>query len=264
MIDFTMILEKIWAFILAILTMLGIITGPDPEPTPMQTLVMSISAMDNVRTVQGACTDGTYVYLTIMDPDSPVPVPARIHKIDPAAWTIVATSGECSMDHANDMTWNSLKNELLICNNNPNYRRVTVVDPVTLTVQGTLELPEGVYSIVYVGDKDCYYAGVSGGYEIVELDSSFRETGRFQGQTNTFTRQGIASDGEFLYCLYHEENCIWKYDFEGNYLGSFSLPIQENEPESIFFLNGVMYVCYNVPGKGNGGMIYKIENQKFE
>ena len=273
---FASFFKALISFFTSILIMLGVIS-----PKTTQTLVMSIPVTEGLRTVQGGCTDGRYTYVTIIGneevtianpdytagsalPETKSVIPCRVIKIDLAGKSIVKTSDELYMDHANDVTYNSKTNELLICNNKPNYTLVTVLDPDTLTVKRTVTVPEQIYSICYVGTSDCYYVGVSYGYSVVTLSSSFEETGTINLQNNGFTKQGIDINGDSLYALYSGENSVYRYDLSGNLTGKLTLPESSNEAEFIFFFNDEMYVGYNFPGVGNGGAIYKLTDVQWE
>ena len=256
--------EKLSAFFLAFLAALGIGNVTPEEPAISQTTVFSIGIYDTIRAVEGGCTDGRYVYQILIDPDAEKDAtPCKILKIDSTDWKTVTVSETLNIDHANDVTYDSTQNLLLVSNNIPNYTTVTAVDPLTLTVKSTYTLPQKIYSIVYVGSKDCYYAGISKTYNIVQFSKNFEELGTIEGINSGYTRQGIESDGAYLYCIFYKENTIYKYDFEGNYQGRCVLPDTANEAENMFFLGGNLYVGYNIIGKTTGGFIAKVENAKY-
>ena len=255
--------EKLAAVFMAILAAFGLGKTPDP-PVLTQTTVFNIAAYDTIRTVEGGCTDGRYIYEILIDPDADkAETPCKIVKIDSTNWSTVTVSETLNIDHANDMTYDASRNALLISNNIPNYTTVTAVDPVTLTVKETFTLPQKIYSIVYVGAKDCYYAGISTTYNIVHLNKNFEEIDTIEGINNGFTRQGIDSDGTYLYCIFYKENSIYKYDFDGNYQGRCVLPDTTNEAENMFFIDGKLYVSYNIMSKTDGGFISLLENVTY-
>ncbi len=239
--------------------------GKEPEMTMTQVFAIP-SLFENVRTIEGGCTDGTYVYETIIDPNAEDgSVPGRILKISIAENKAVGISEELSIDHANDITYNSKTRELIVCNNKPNYTTLTFVDPDSLQVKYTKQITSAVYSLVYVGASDFYYAGISRTFNVVELDADFNVKGSFNMIDNGYTRQTLDTDGEYIYAVYYKQNCIYKYDVNGTFLGRCDLPVTDNEAENIFFLNGDMYVSYNVlkADSPNCGIIYRLDNPKF-
>ena len=255
------------SFFMSILSLFGLFGQKEPEMK--MTKVGVIPSYENVRTVEGGCTDGTYIYQTLIDPKAEDGnVPCRLVKISAATMQTVKVSGELRIDHANDITYNSSTRELIVCNNKPNYSTLTLVDPDTLEIKSTRDISSKVYSVVYVGDGDFYYAGISNTYTVVEMNSNFEVTGTFDMINNGFTRQTIDTDGEYIYAVYYKENYIYKYDTNGNYEGKCALPVTENEAENIFFIGDTMYVTYNIltPGSDGeaGGYIYKLENAKYE
>ena len=152
--------EQLSAVFMSILVALGLAApGEDKDPEIKQTQVASISAFDTIHTLEGGCTDGRYVYQVLIDSSiSDETTPCKIVKIDSTNWQTVTVSEELKINHANDIAYDSSQNTLLISNNIPNYSTITMVDPATLTVTGTRTLTEKIYSLVYVGERDCYFA----------------------------------------------------------------------------------------------------------
>ena len=277
------IFRSIVSFFTAILVALGVIT---PSNTAEQKLVMSISIEDisTCRSIQGGCCDGQYVYVTAINPDGAEfdnpewtvgcdetvtpkkvkKVPCVILKINPDTWSVVSKSDYLFLDHANDVTYNAANNELVICNNQPNYTTVTTVDPVTLSVRETFTVPQKIYSIVYVGSESCYYAGISGGYQVVKMTQSYTQIGTMSLSEHGNTRQGMDSDGSYLYFVYSDDNYVYKFDLSGNMVAKLELPERNNEAEFIFFRYGTMYIGYEFNGRANGGAIYSVTDIKWD
>jgi len=260
-------IQAIISLIMAFLSIFNLFGTKDPEIT--MTKVGVVPAFENVKTVEGGCTDGTYIYQTLIDAKAEDgAVPCRIVKISAATMKTVKVSEELNIDHANDITYNSKTKELIVCNNKPNYTTLTFVNPDTLEITGTRQITSPVYSVVYVGSNDFYYAGISRTYTVVEMDANFNVTGEFGMVDNGYTRQTLDTDGQYIYAVYYKENSIYKYDTGGNYIGKCALPVTENEAENIFFIGGTMYVTYNLLSADSngetGGIIYKLENAKYE
>ncbi|MBR6702301.1 MAG: hypothetical protein IKI78_04080 [Clostridia bacterium] len=254
------------AFFTAILTALGIMTPEKPPEVPKitQTAVIVFEPFEQIRTVEGGCTDGRFFYQIMINPDAAEnEVPCRIIKIDPEKWEVVLSSEELRIDHANDMTYDEENNLLVISNNKPNYTTITFVDPEKLEITGTKTLDRKIYSITYVGTGKCWYAGISNSCDIVRYDENFNALGVIDNPENNYTRQSLGSDGEYLYSLFYNPNVVYKYDLQGNPQGYVVLPDTVNEAENIFFFGGAMFVGYNIMKPGAGGFIAIIQNAEF-
>ena len=248
----------------AILAALGLMIPENPPENPVVISPVAVfSSYDNIRTVEGGCTDGRYVYQVLIDTDAPVgAVPSKIVKIDSSDWSTVAVSEELNIDHANDMTYDEANKLLVVCNNKPNYTTITFVDPATLKVTGIKTLGTKIYSIAYVGSDKCWYAGISNSADIVRFDDNFKETGVIDNPENLYTRQSLATDGTYLYSLYYNPNIVYRYSLTGEPQGHIVLPDTTNEAENIFFLGGKMYVGFNILGPA-GGFVARIDNPDF-
>lgn len=264
---FSGIFTKISAFFTSVLVFLGIMPAPVVVHLPVMTPVYQIAAVEDFKTVQGSCTDGKYIYVSIISSttDTDGRRLGKIIKIDSEKFETVLTSESKYVDHANDMT--CVDKNLYIVNNAPNYTTYTVMDCAKLTIKGTGTKEFNMYGIEYVPLTSRYYFGISASYDIMVQDTINNTQTKISLQNNGYTRQGIASDGEYLYCLYSDPNIIYKYDFDGNFMGKMTLSVKENEAESLFFINGQMYVVYNIPGVPNGtpccGTIYKVDDIQF-
>lgn len=249
----------------AILAAFGLLTPEKPPENPVViTPVAVFSSYDNIRTVEGGCTDGRYVYQVLIDTDAETgSVPCKIVKIDSSDWSTVAVSEELNIDHANDMTYDEANKLLVVCNNKPNYTTITFVDPATLKVTGIKTLGTRVYSIAYVGSEKCWYAGISNSADIVRFDENFKETGVIDNPENIYTRQSLATDGTYLYSLYYNPNTVFRYSLTGEPKGHIVLPDTANEAENIFFLGGKMYVGFNILGPA-GGFVARIDSPDFD
>lgn len=269
------ILEQILQIFITIITAIGMLISGNIRPK--QKLVMDIPAYEATHTVQGGCCDGRYIYIVMHNPDESTSSDeetgasdkeskqeSKILKIDPETWTVVTVSQDIYIDHGNDMTYIPGTNEIYISNNIPHHNIITIVNPDTLEIKGTKEISENIFTIEYLTEENCYYCGLAGTYNFSRFNENFEVTDTYTGINNGYTRQGMTTDGESLYFLYYNTNCIYKYSKDGTYIGKLDLPVTENEPENIFWLNGNLYVCYNILGKANGGAIYKIKFANFE
>ncbi len=252
------------------------ITPISGKTTASQSIVMKIGAIDKIRQFEGACSDGEYVYQIMIEPSSSTggDEKAVVLKIDPKTWTL-AENGRSEMltelNHANDITYDPRIKLLMISNNAPNYTLVSALYPDSLQYKAGMTIEHPLYSLAYVdtGSTSYYYAGISGTYNFGEYNGAFDTIKTFKGIDNGYVKQSIETDNQYLYCLFSDSNCIYKYDFSGNYLGRCFLPNPESglnsyEAEGIFFHGGKMYVSYNILGKNNGGVICKIDKIEFK
>lgn len=258
-------LQKITSFIITLFMTLftgsPIPLAPGPVITePTQTKIMTVDKIGDCRIVEGGCTDGEFIYLSLLCPtpeDDPV---STVVKINPKRKKIVKTAEGLHIDHANDMTYNPSTGEIVICNNMPRRNLVTFLDPETLEIKRTVTIGTEIFSIEYIPAEDCYYCGIANSYNFGKFTADFTPVETYTGIDNGFTRQSMSfQNGEF-YHLFYKTNTIYKYDPLGRCTGKTDLPVQENEAEDLFFIGGEMYVTYNVLGASSGGIIYKVEN----
>lgn len=228
-----------------------------------QTGVVKIEKNGGCRIVEGGCTDGKYIYVSLLNPkpeDDPASV---ILKINPADGSTVAKSGLLHIDHANDMTYNSSTGEIVICNNIPRRKLITFLDPAALEIKRTIETATEIFSIEYMPEEDFYYCGIASTYDYAKFTKDFELTEKYTGIDNGCVRQSMTHRGTDTYHLYYKTNCIYRYDASGKCTGTMTPPIQQNEAENLFFIGDVFYVVYNFLGEDNGGAVYKVENPAF-
>lgn len=214
----------------------------------------------DVQLSQGGCTDGQYYYqafITYKDTtDAEVNNQVRILKYDltnkTSEWSDVLL-----LNHANDMTYNSKLDRLIVCHNNGAPNKITFVDPETLTITGSETLNVNIYSIAYNATKDCYVAGLSQREGFVILNAQFEEISRFEHDnetrpvlneaTNTYTGnvgQGIGCDDNYIYCVLWKPNMIGVYDWSGKYVSKITLDlaVADYEPECISVVGDKIYI----------------------
>ncbi|MBQ9099229.1 MAG: hypothetical protein IJY50_07355 [Clostridia bacterium] len=212
------------------------------------------------RGFQGGCSDGErYYYQVLMhyELDDRTKDYACIAKVDLQLGKTVAYSKALMLDHANDMTYHPGKHLLIVCNNAPHPRRLTFVDPDTLEIVGTQEIPFSIYSIEYNAKRDGYVVGLSGTREFRFLDADFNPTEdvthRATPLTDRYTKQGVCADDELVYFIMWDgkhkdlpdfQNVITVYDWQGTYRGMIHFDIGPYEPEDLSIVNGeLLAVC---------------------
>lgn len=149
----------------------------------------------NSYTPQGACTDGTYLYRALVSSDD---APTWLQKIELASGEIVAESKQISYGHANDMTY--AKGYLYIAHSS-STSILYKVDPSTLVLVDTINLPATIWGISYCADNDLWILGTVGSGYLSVYYPDFKFMYRIK-PVNPFyglVRQGIHSDGNYIY-----------------------------------------------------------------
>ncbi len=213
---------------------------------------------------QGGCTDGRYYYQTFMHRDresNEENNSCKIAKIDLQTKEIVQWSDVfTTLNHCNDIVYNSRRDILVVVHNNPNRQRLTLIDPRALTAVGTVELDLNIYAIDYSAERDMYVVAVSGGQDLMFLDADFKRVdGKLHKATEKtagYVTQGICADEELIYCVlfdgkgFHERNIrnvATVYDWNGNYVGILEFDAGYTEPENISIAGEDFYLvsCFD-------------------
>ncbi len=163
-------------------------------------------------------------------------------KFDPSTGKVVAYTAPMDLDHNNSITYNPTTGELLIAHNSPNYDMVSVFNLSDITGTGTvvereiIKMPYSIYSISYNETRDQYVAYVSGGHSIMILDADFTivKVIKTLALGTTFTSQQGTIDDDYIYMLWHQNNCIVKYNWNGEIVAYIPLTSYTiYEPENI-------------------------------
>lgn len=219
---------------------------------------------------QGGCTDGkNHFYQAFVYRDRPSGQEhneVRVAKIDMTSGEIVKLSKPMWLHHANDLTYNKKTHKLLVCNNAPHRNWLTVLDPDTLEMERTIELPVQIFGITYNEKKDIYAAGLSFGKSFCLLDADFRviEGATFAPSplTEHYVNQGIGSDDDFIYFAFWDaytlrddpenfQSTVAAYRWDGEFAGLVDFDIGELEPESISVHGGKLLL-----GAGGENTLY--------
>lgn len=205
------------------------------------------------RQLQGGCTDGEYMYFAMNDTKEEGSR-SIIYKIPLGKSTPVAQSEPLPTDHSNDMTYDSVNDRLVVCHNAPNKKMLSFVDPETLTVTGTHELPFKAYCIQYAAERDRYVVGVAGTMDVAILDRDFNELQRLKGEKTGYTKQGCDADENYIYFIQYNKNCVVIHDWEYNRVAVIDVPVTGCEPENMFHVKNDFYI-----GCAAGGLkVYQI------
>ncbi len=223
-------------------------------------LVAYINQPADAPTEQGGCFDGTYWYQAFIRKDTDSNEKENdvyIVKYNVSTGVQVMVSQSLPLHHANDITYNARRHVLVVVHNNPYRTRVSVLDPDSLTIIETCELPMKIYCIDYNEARDEYVVGLSGGQSFCFLNADFRKVSRIFNPTDTtvgYTTQGCGCDDSFLYFVLYNPNVVTIYDWEGMYITTVPLNVP-GEPEHISAWDGALYVGT----AGVGATLYRVE-----
>ncbi len=223
---------------------------------------------------QGGCTDGKkYHYQAFVYRDRPSGQEhneVRIAKIDMASGEILQLSRTLWLHHANDLTYNPKTNKLLVCNNAPHRNWLSVLDPETLEMERTIELPVEIFGITYNEKRDAYAVGISYGKSFCLFDADFHVIDDKiyppSPLTEHYVNQGIGSDDDFIYFAFWDaytlqndpenfQSTVAAYRWNGEFAGLIDFDIGPLEPENISAHNGKLLL---VAGAENTMCCYKL------
>lgn len=206
---------------------------------------------------QGGCSDGTYFYqmlITKQDTNDENNNECKIVKVNFKTGDVVKVSEALPLNHANDVTYNSKLNCLVVCHNAPNRNTLSYVDVNTLKIKETFKIDYEIYCIDYNASTDRYVVGLSGGQTFRILDGNFKATGKVHmpsDATKDHVTQGVGSDDEFIYfALYmNQTRCVISvFDWDGNHVGILHLDdttsgsVQGREIETVSVVDGEIYL----------------------
>ena len=211
--------------------------------------------------MQGGGTDGKYAFYIINEGGNTGLEKSRMYKIDLETWEIVAQKQDFLWSHANDVTYDSKRGKIIVCHCNKN---ISILDPETLEELEVRELTTGgQYSMAYNEKRDAYAIGKSMCYDIGITNSNFELIKTYPGEDG-YTKQGMECDDEFIYFFHtgKRNNWIWVYDWEGNYLKKFPVPMV-GESENLFIRGDKLIAAFN-NFKDETGDIYEMTIKKKE
>ena len=214
---------------------------------------------NNCRVVQGSCTDGTYYYVALNDGKSSSNASiSAILKYDLRTGELVKTYEGMTVSHCNDMTVNPETGELIAVHNSPDRTTISIFDLETLTLKEKKTISLEIYSMAYDAFEQCYWVGISYGYNFAKLDLDFKQVGDiYIGKNTGYTKQGMDVDSKYIYFAQYKTNCIIVYDKDGNYVKQINLSVASAEAENICHIGDTFYIGYYT--SSSGGKLYKAE-----
>lgn len=217
-------------------------------------------------TLQGGGSDGTYCYVAQDNEPN-----AIILKYDMATWELVGQSQALPIGHANDITYDSKRNRLVIsdCTADMGWCGIHFVDPETLTLIETITVGFGNAAVEYIPETDQYLLGAGGdgssNYQFALTDGDFNILRRFEGsQDPNLVNQGFMYDQSLIFApRYAEEGTVQYvavYDMDGTLYGhipSYDIPEPSTEVEFMFRWGEVFVIGLN-GGDDKVGAFYLI------
>lgn len=253
---------KIVAFFMAILAFFGIKINKPIEVRNAEKL-SSFNVISECRYLQGACTDGEYVYQAFSHQVESENEGNYIFQIDAETFDVVRKIS-LTAGHMNDMTYNPKTNKIISVNSggtNSKADRITVIDPDTLEIIDTVNVGNYIFAMDYDPVNDVYYAGKYGASLLI-LDSGFKVIGEYPIDCGDYTKQSICyADGKLYFLLYgtkvSKPNVIRVFSTTGEFLYDHEIGIDKGEPEGLFRLDGTFYVTFAENDYTKGG-IYRL------
>ena len=208
-------------------------------------------ATDWYSVQQGCATDGTYAYYILENQTQKL---CALYKVRIEDSTTVDSRFELYLGHGNDMAYNPKISKLVVSNNKPTYNVLSIIDPDTLEIVQTHELPFNVYAIAYCEERDQYVMGLSDGYSFVITDGEFNEVARYEGYDTGKLRQGADCDVNYIYFPQSRQagaagyNGIAVFDWDGNFITLIDVKKNKLESESMFHIGEDYYLVCNLGG----------------
>ncbi len=208
--------------------------------------------------LQGGGTDGSFAYYIMNEHGKTSDLKSKILKVDLESWQIVGEGNGLILSHANDITYDTRHHRLVVAHCQPDRSAVSFIDPDTLEITETRNIPTGgQYSICYSDERGLYAIGKSLCYDIGILDEDFNLIATHPGEKG-YTKQGMECDKDHIYFLQSDKTCNWifYYDWAGSFLGKIKLPML-GEAENLFIRGNRLIAAFN-NGTDKTGDIYEI------
>ena len=207
-------------------------------------------------TLQGACANGGYAYLTLFDR---VVNKCKIVKVKLDTLTVVKVSGPLPVYHANNLTFNTRKHMLVATCCQVKGNRAVFIDPDQLTVisykdikltKKVKKLPKsvrrkykGFTAIAYNEKRNCYVGRLRNNNVII-FDGNLNPVRyvKLSGKKTFLLNQGMDSVGDYIYDVRsfkgkHKYSMVTIHNMKGKCVGQMKFdfgPSPGNELQCIF------------------------------
>lgn len=208
-------------------------------------------------TLQGACADSGYAYLTLYDRTVEK---CKIVKVDLSVPKVVKVSKSLPVYHANSLTYNTRKDLLVATCCQVKGKRAVFVDPKTLTVKSHKDinltssvkgLPSkvrrnyvGFTAIAYNEKHNCYVGRLRYSNNVIIFDSKMnpKEYVKLYGKKRFLLNQGMESVGDYIYDVrsfkgIHKYSMVTIHKMNGGFVGQIKVPYGKkpgNELQCVF------------------------------
>lgn len=221
------------------------------------------AAGERIPWAQGGCTDGTYYYYCMITDDSVSPTKCVILKYDIVKQSMVKTSGELQLGHANDAVYNPHNNTIVVSESNSKYH---VIDPDTLKVTKTVQMAS-CWAISYDVERHLYVLANSSYVYFYDDNYQFQNKFSIEGvmlseypSNGKMGTQGITSDDKYIYYLEYWQHKSIKTDIRcnivvfdinnGNLVDRIPLKMGREVENIIIWNNSFYIVCNNINWSG--------------
>ena len=194
---------------------------------------------------QGGCYNGKNFYQALHLADRS---PAVVAKKNIETGEITYSEPRI-MGHANDMTYNSKLNQVVVCNNE---KILLFFDADTLEFVKEVNLKTRLAAVSYNPHNDTYTG--YGNANIYTLDAEFNFIRTFAMKKTLSTSQGICSDSTYVYNIYtpsssgRYECFIVIHDHNENYVTTLEITIPGHyEAENLSIIDGQLYIMVATP-----------------
>lgn len=224
---------------------LSALDGKEIQVTLIKKLALSRMIDGQRWYMQGGGTDGTYAYYAVNSGGDSRESKTLIHKVDLSSWQVVKISQPLYMSHANDIAYDPYHHRLIVswCDIEPD--RVAVVDPDTLELLETKQIPQRHFSIAYCPERHRYVTGKSRTYDLALLDDDFNPVELLPG-VEGYVKQGLECDDRYIYFFQTgtDANWIFVFDWSGALIHKIAVPMV-GESENLFIRGDKLICAFN-------------------
>ncbi len=218
--------------------------------------------VDTYDTLQGCCSDGTYLYYVLDDRQTKN---CRIVKMRLKDCKIEGTSNVLDVGHGNDITYNPDNKTLVVTDHSVYPMRMSVINPdkLTITKSVNVQVPrklDGASSnqlkkiksfsaCDYNAKHDCYVALLGTSHNFLMLDKDFKPVSYLEPEKSLDQKvQGmVAMDNYLLVCQAKktggQSNNIMVYSWDGKFIKCLTVP-SSYELEDAFFAGKTFYLGF--------------------
>ena len=216
-------------------------------------------------TLQGMCYGGGYIYYLLWHQTKDMCKVVRLNRSD---MTTAKVSKSLRLNHGNDMTYNSKTNRLVVSNARPARKRLTVINPNSLTIEKVkdITLPKdlpgidwdrinskggynGFNNIAYNAKYNQYVIQLYETRDFVFLDANFNPVRYVKPRRwDRQVYQGMDSFDNYIVVCNSigrggPENVLSVYDWNGNYVSRVVLN-RAKELECVFHQGNQLYAGF--------------------